>query len=173
MLVCLCVASSASAQAIRLGSADDAGTPYLLSVYDCDWTKPKTDASRFSLPVNDKPSADYLIVSKQRYSAAGLEGLNNWLAFAKTDKNTVQMESKVQEFELSGNISAMKHWQDKLTIEMKTRMAYFEQLAFQKVINEELAKTGVPRYFQPSWPKAKMYATQKEMQEDVGAYCNP
>lgn len=161
------------AQPITLTKRADANPPYFVQQYVCDLTKlsRRDDNSTFG-PVKDSPTYTSLAVTPNVYEGLALQGVEEWLDYMKNDKEVAAMRVKIKAFENSGNIPAMKHWEDKLRTETREKQNYLVNAAFKKYIARATADESIKKYHEPSLGGMKKYSSFGEMQEDSHNYCN-
>ena len=167
------VSFSTFAAPISLIKRQDASPPYIVEQYNCDIPKMTHGVGGSSFgPVQDFPAGTYLAVTSEVYESLALQGVQKWLAYMDSDKEVASMRAKVRQFENSGNIAAMKHWDQKLLNEGQAKQGVIMKNVFGSYIAKVSSEESTKTYHEPQFGNSKKYGSFSEMKEDFRSYCN-
>lgn len=124
-------------QSFTMKSDQNTVAPYLIRYYDCDWSSAvdKPDGSIERKLKNEEYKFQVLYAHPVAIDGILERAAKNWLHYLETDKDYLHVMSKVRDFENSGNIAAMRHWQAKgeqLLAEKQSYFKYNEMYAYVK-----------------------------------------
>jgi hypothetical protein len=161
------------AQPSSLIKRTDANPPYIINQYQCELFKMtrREDGSTFG-PVKDFPASTNLAVTSEVYESLASQGVKKWLAHMDANKEIASMSAKAKQFEDSGNIPAMKHWEKKAANESLAKQRQFVNAEFQNYIANASSDYSTKTYHEPANGNSRKYASLNEMKMDFHNYCN-
>lgn len=167
------ISTFAQPSSLNMIKRSDADPPYIVKQYQCDFSKMtrRGDGSTFG-PVLDSPAQTNLAVTSDVYESLSLESIQKWLAYMDTDKEVALMKKKIKEFENSGNIPAMKHWEEKLLFESQVKKGYIKGTVFFGYMNKVKSDNFLKTRHEPPFSIIESYASFDEMSADSHNYCN-
>ena len=161
------------AQPSSLIKRADANPPYIINQYQCEIFKMtrREDGSTYG-PVKDFPAYTNLAVTSEVYESLASQGVKKWLAYMDADTEIASMSTKAKQFESSGNIPAMKYWEQKAANESLVKQNQFVNAEFRNFIANVSSGYSTKTYYEPANGNLKKYASLEEMRLDFHNYCN-